>query len=121
MKKIVLLLALGLAGCSTLATLEGTTISPTQVIVAANSFDAAEATATNYLRLPTCPAAKLCKTQAGINAIVLAIRSGRKARSDLEAYVNANPGQPAPVTLYDALTAAVSTLQSALAQYNAQG
>lgn len=109
-----------LAGCATIATLEGTTVSPTQVVVAANAFDAVEATATNYLKLPLCPGAVVCRTVAGVKAIVPLIRSGRQARTAMEAYVTANPGQAVPVTLYDTTMTAVSALQSALAQYNAQ-
>lgn len=121
MRKIILvsLFALSLGACASVTTLLGTTVSPTQVIVAANSFDAIEATATNYLTLPICPAAKICRTQAGVNAIVPAIRAGRQARSQLEAYVTANPGQPVPVSLYNAVMTAVSSLQSLLSQYNA--
>ena len=116
-----LLLATATSGCATIQKLEslaGASVSPTQVIVAANSFDAIESTAANYLRLPLCPQAAACKSDAGVKAIVPAIRAARKARSQLEAYVNANPGQPAPVSLYTALTTAVSALQSAVAIYN---
>ena len=112
------LLALG--GCSTLTTLVGSTVSPQQVIIAANSFDAAEATATNYLKLPACPGAPICRSVAGVNAIVPAIRAAREARTALEGFVSSNPGQPAPVSLYDTLTTAITTLESVLAQYNAQ-
>ncbi len=115
---LVVLGVLGLAGCSTLSTLVGTTISPTQVIVAGNSFDAIEATATNYLRLPLCPGATLCRTAAATDAIVPAVRAARTARNQMEAFVNANPGQPAPVSLYNTTITAINALESTLAQYN---
>ena len=110
--------ALALSGCSTISTLTGTTISPTQVIVAGNSFDAVEETATNYLKLPLCPGATLCRTAAATKAIVPAVRAARAARNQMEAYVNANPGSPAPVSLYNAAITAISALESTLAQYN---
>lgn len=109
-------IALSLGGCATLNAIEGATVSPTQIIVAANSFDAIEATATNYLRLPPCPQATVCRTQAAVSAIVPAIRAGRKARNQLEAYVSTNA--PAPVAAFNVLTTAISTLQSLMAQYN---
>jgi hypothetical protein len=115
---LVIVGALGFSGCAYVSTLEGTTVSPTQVIVAGNSFDAIEATATNYIRLPLCPAATLCRTAAATKAIVPAVRAARTARSQMEAYVNANPGSPAPVSLYNTAITAINALESALAQYN---
>lgn len=115
-----------LGGCAAVSNLwnvaTGQTISPRAVVVAANAFDGLEATATNYLKLPTCSAQTtvLCKTQAGVNAIVPPVRAGRQARNQLEAYMLANPGQPAPVTPYQALETAVSSLTSLFTQYNAQ-
>lgn len=120
------LVCLALGGCSALTTLQeisGSSVSPTQVIVVANSFDAIEATATNYLKLPACPGTAsqpVCRNQAAVNIIVPAIRSGRTARSQLEAYVTANPGQAAPVSGYNTLTTAISAIQNALAQYTSK-
>lgn len=117
-----------LGGCAALQNLEnavstlgGQTVTPEAVIVAGNAFDGVEATATNYLKLPPCAAGgpTICRTQAGVNAIVPAIRAGRSARSQLEADIAANPGQPVSITPYNVLTASISSLNSALAQYNA--
>lgn len=122
LKLALFAVALALSGCASLTTalttLTGTTVSPTQVIVAGNSFDAIESTATNYLTLPLCPGATLCRTQAATNAIIPAVRAARTARTQLEVYVNANPGTPAPVSLYNTAITAISALESALAQYN---
>ena len=120
MKKLMLTIGLvfALSGCSVISTLEGTTISPTQVIVAGNSFDAIEATATNYLRLPLCPAAKLCRTAEATYAIIPSVRAARVARNQMEAFVTANPGTVVPVTLYNTAITAINALQSALTQYN---
>lgn len=103
------------------AFLTNQSVTPQSVIIAANTFDGIEVTAKNYLLLPWCTTggATICKTPAGVNAIVPAVRSGRSARNQLEASINANPGAPVSITPYNVLTAAISSLQSALAQYNA--
>jgi hypothetical protein len=107
-----------LSGCSAVTTLTSPALTPTQVIVAANAFDAIEATATNYLSLPTCPTATpVCKTAAGVNAIVPAIRTGRAARNTLEAAVNSGGATPLSVSTYTTLTTAITTLQAVMAQY----
>lgn len=122
MRKLILAAALALGGCSTAETFLGTDVTPTQVYVAANTFVAAEASATQYLRLPNCPVTTgICKTPAGVSAIVPAIRGARQAVAQMEAYVDANPGSVVPISLYSAATAAISGLQSALAAYNVKG
>jgi hypothetical protein len=107
----------GLGGCSTIATLTSPALTPTQVIVAANAFDALESTATTYLSLPTCPTATpVCKTAAGVAAIVPPVRAGRAARNTLEAAVNSGK-TPLSVSAYTTLTTAVTALQATMAQY----
>jgi hypothetical protein len=122
-KKCLLLAGLLLGGCSTLSNLEtiaSGSVSANQVYVAANAFDAIEATATNYLQLPPCPtAAPVCRTSSIVAVIVPQVRNGRVARNQLEAYVNANPGQAVPVSNYNVLITTVNTLQGALAAYSA--
>ena len=105
--------ALALAGCNTTVA----TISPQAVYVGANAFDAVEATATNYLLLPACPKAAVCRSTAAVAAIVPAIRLGRKARNAVEAYAAANPGASIPVSLSTALSAQVAALQAIFTQY----
>lgn len=123
MKKLFLLAALSLGGCSTIQNLEtiaSGSVSPQQVLVAANSFDAIEATATTYLNLPTCPIAQpICKTQSVVATLVPQIRNARSARNQLEAYMTANPGQAVPVSNYNVLVTGINTLQTALASYSA--
>jgi len=92
--------------------------TPQQVIVASNAFDAAEATATNYLRLPPCPTQKVCRDASVVAKLVPAVRTARGARDSLIGYVKSNPGQNAPVTLIDALTTSVTTLTSLETQYS---
>lgn len=113
-----------LSGCASLTntwdTLTGTTVSPTAVYVAANAFDAVEATATNYLRLPKCTAANgpVCRSPAATAQIIPAVRAGRVARTNLENFMAQNPGALGPVGLYNALTAATATLQAIVSQYH---
>jgi hypothetical protein len=129
MRKIALVLSLafGLASCAGLnnayTTLSGTTVSPTAVYIAANAFDAVEVTATNYLKLKQCSSTsgKICRSPAATKQIIPAVRSGRVARTNLENYMNQNPGALGPVGLYNALTAATNTLQAVVAQYNIGG
>ena len=113
---LVVLGALALAGCVTADTTV-TTITPQQVYVGANAFDAVEATATKYLQLPLCPGAAVCRTAKVTNLIVPPVRLGRQARNALEAYVKSHPGSPIPVSLATALSAQVSALQAIFTQY----
>lgn len=124
MKKLllVLTLSLGLVGCAQLTntwnTLTGATVSPTAVYVAANSFDAVEITATNYLKYcRTNYSNSLCSKQA-IAALIPAVRSGRVARTNLEQFLQAHPDAIGASGLYDALVAATATLQGVITQYN---
>ena len=129
MKKIIIALAVALAlgGCGTTGTslqnayttLTGTSVSPTAVYVAANSFDAVEATATNYLRLPKCTGSNgpVCRDPKATAKIIPAVRSGRVARTNLETFMKNNPGALGPTGLYNALTTATATLQQIIAQY----
>lgn len=115
-----LLLAIGLAaalgGCATIkadwAIVTGATVSPTQIIVAANAFDAGEASATQYLLY--------CKANVGQpvcalgtrKAVVTAVRSGRAARNQLEPYIVS--GQAGPAAIYNTLVAIVTQLQASI-------
>ena len=126
MRRIAVIVLAGsmLASCASLQNAynaaTGASVSPTTVIVAANTFDALEATATNYLKLPKCaPATRpICRDPAATKAIIPAVRSGRVARTNLEQFFKNNPGQLGPSGLYKALTASISTLQGVYAQYN---
>ena len=127
MKKLLLVstLALSLGACSTLSNIvgvvTGASVTANQAYIAANAYDALEQTATTYLTLPACVAGgtKVCRSAAAVNAIVPAIRSGRIARNNLEAAINANitAGTAVPATLDQLLTAATATLQGIIAEY----
>lgn len=126
MKRLFLVLAIvgSVSGCAKLTAdynaITGSSVSPTAVIVAANAFDAVEATATNYLRLKKCSATTgpVCRNVVATKAIIPAVRSGRTARNNLEAFMQANPGMLGPTGLYNALQTATSTLEQVFAQYN---
>lgn len=124
MKKLLLvpLLALSLGGCATqfgqkLETIYSTLtspISPRSIVVVANAFDAAEATAAQYLNYchgfkpsypPECALATRQKVVAGV-------KSARSFRDQMEPYITS--GTTAPAELYDALNAAITSLQSSI-------
>ena len=121
---LTILLTAGVAGCANLQNawnvITSTSVSPTVVVIAVNTFDALEATATNYLRLPRCKTGGpiACRDPNVTAKIVPAVRSGRAARNQLEAFIGSHPGQLGPKGLYDALIAATATLQTIFAQYN---
>jgi len=126
-KLLILPLLLVLGGCAALSkvenaftTLSGASVSPAAVVVAANSFDALEATATNYLRLPRCgkTATKVCRDKAATAVLIPAIQNGRKARNDLEDFLTDHPGQLGPQGLYDALQLSINTVTGIVATYH---
>jgi hypothetical protein len=118
----VIALALSLGACAQLTNaynvVTGATITPNQVYIAANAFDAVEASATTYLRLPACGSAP-CRNVGATNTIVAAVRAGRLARNALEAAVNTNPGAPVNANLMATLTSSTSTLKAILSEFGA--
>jgi len=126
MKKLLfVVLIIGLAGCTNLQnaynTLSGVSVSPVAVYVARNSFDALEATATNYILYckphPTTPGC----SKTAIAKLIPAIRSGRVARNNLIQFQRDNPGALGPAGLYNALITATNTIQAIATQYNIAG
>lgn len=116
MKRILLVLSLSLAlaGCATLQTtwnvLTGVSASPTQILVAANAYDAGEASATQYLLYCKAnPVVSYCARATRV-AVISAVRAGRVTRNQLEPYIVS--GTAGPVALYNALIATVTALQS---------
>lgn len=98
-------------------------VSPQAVIIAANSFDALEVTATNYLTLKRCSATTgpICRDPGATKAMIPAIRSGRIARNNLLAFLRDHPGELGPRGLYDALESAGRSIQAVMAQYRIGG
>lgn len=126
MKKILIAvsIALALGGCAKIQAswnaLTSSQVDATTVIVAANTFNALEATATNYLSLPRCTSTgqpSVCRSPAATAKIIPAVRAGRVARNNLEQFLADHPGQLGSQGLYDALVSANTTLQGIFAQY----
>ena len=125
MKRLLtaLFLATALVGCAKIESayqaVTTTSISPQQVYIAANAFDAIEASATQYLRLPVC--GKLpCRNPSATNSLVASIRAGRLARNKLEASVNAAPNAPVDANLFATLTSSTTTIKAILAEFGVQ-
>lgn len=129
MNKVLLILALvvTLGGCSqfdrVFSSAGDIQVSIVTVAVAGNTFDAVEATATNYLRLVKCNGSNgpICRSPTATKRIIPAIRAGRVARNNLEQFFIDHPGALGPKGDYDALLSAISTLQSIFNQYNIIG
>ncbi|HZP68387.1 MAG TPA: hypothetical protein VFB29_00470 [Pseudolabrys sp.] len=128
MRKLALAGAMALAlfgsGCANVQNawnvLTEAQVSPQVVLVAANTFDALEATATNYLRLPKCTGTNgpVCRSAEATAKLIPAIRAGRVARNNLEQFLTDHPGSLGPQGLYDSMQASITTLQTVLTQYN---
>jgi hypothetical protein len=131
MKKLVLALtlALSLGGCATfqkvenaVATVGGLKINNKTVYVAINTFNAAERSATNYLKLPLCNGTvTLCRANGAAEAIDQPFRAGIQARNDLRSYMRANKGTLADAGLYNTLVSATTSLQNIMNIYGAGG
>lgn len=107
-------LALALSGCAqiqTAETLSTVSLTPNQIYVAGNLFVGLEKTATNYLKLPACPATPVCRDPTVVKKVDAAIRAAAPAAAQLVAYAK-SPSGPVPVSAMDIVTAATSTLQS---------
>lgn len=120
-------LAVTVAGCAgtTLGNLYQSVttskVSPEAIVLAASTFDALEVTATNYLRARRCTGTNgpICRDPAVTPTVIQYVHSGREARNQLKAFLRAHPGELGDAGLYDALTAANSTLQNVLAVFKA--
>jgi hypothetical protein len=127
MKKIfaVVALALSLGSCASLQSginyVTGATISPRAVYLAENSYDAIEVTATGYLRICHARMTTPGCSSTAIAQLIPAVRSGRVARSNINAFMKAHPDALGVTGLYDALVTATNTLQSVATTYNIAG
>lgn len=116
MNKIIsTLLAVGLllGGCSTIQTLQqvaGTAVTPTQALVAANAFDAAESAATAYLIYCKSNLTTSACSAANRTSVISYTRAGRAARNQIETAISTSTTIPA--ALYNSLVAAVTNLKA---------
>ena len=108
-----LAVALTLAACNQSAI----TVTPQQAVEAVTAVNAIELTGRNYLTWPLCPGAVLCRTQVASANVATGVRTLYAAKNAVLAYLSANPGQPLPVTLTEALSASVVALQALYAKY----
>jgi hypothetical protein len=118
MKRLVITvcIVLSLGACANLKTAwqvaTSASVSPTQIIVAGNAFDAAEASATQYLLYCKANVASSACALSLRRKIVAAVRAGRTARNGLEPYVTS--GQAGPSALFNVLVTSINTLQTNL-------
>jgi hypothetical protein len=124
MKKllVVLTLALSLGACASLQTaykiVTGASVSPTQIVVAANAFDALEGTATQYLVYCKANLATAVCSADNRRSVIKYVRSGRTARNQLEPYITS--GSAGPSALYNTLIASINQLNLTPAAQGAQ-
>jgi hypothetical protein len=116
------LLALTLGGCTTLSTIEGTSVPAKAAYTAAAAANTAIQGATVYLRLPLCSTAqpKACRTQATSQQLYDDMTAVQTSRNGLIALLKQNNGGPIPVANYNNLQTAVQTLTVALQQAQAK-
>lgn len=96
----------------------GVKIKSTTAYVAINTFNVAEAAATNFLRLPPCPRqAPVCRPLGAAAALEGPFNAGIAARNELRAWMKANPGTLADAGLYDSLVQATTSLKKVMAAY----
>lgn len=117
MKKIIVAIAIAasLSSCAKLQTVYSAIITsnvpPKAIYVAINSFDAAKATATNYLRMcAPNPAPSICDDKLIRTKLVPAIQKGTVARDDLRALVKSHPGELGPVGTYQLLVTSTNVI-----------
>lgn len=112
----VALLSVSLGSCAIIKKAEGVNVSQQQVSVAVQSFNAVEASVTNYLKLPNCAAgqsiASGCKDPSSIQAIGNDLHAGRAARDKLWNASLANPSGVGLETLAATVVAAVAKLNA---------
>lgn len=108
-----------LGSCTALQSLSQTQVPVKEIIVAGNGVDAAETTATAYVRACTPnPAPKGCDDTLIKTKLVPAVMAVRTARNAAEQFVTDNPNATlGPATLVSAVTTAVSALQQIVTTY----
>ena len=136
MKKllVIVVITLSLAGCQgtrfgdfiatagNAITAAENAVTPQQIYIAANAFDAVKVSATNYLKLRRCPTnAPFCRDPSVTKKLIPLIRAGTIARNNAVSWARANPNGFADKTLYEKLTAITSTIEEMMRQYNIGG
>jgi len=86
------------------------TVSPTEIDVAGNSFDALEGLATQYLNYCRGNLGTTICSSDNRRTTIRAVRAGRSARNQLEPYVAS--GTAGPSVIYNTLVTAINTLKA---------
>lgn len=114
MKKFLIIpILLLFTACAQLQTLEmvaTASVTPTQALIAANSFDAAESGATAYLVYCKTNLSTSACNAANRRAVIKYTRAGRAARNQVETYIQTSASIPSAV--YNSLVVAVTNLKS---------
>lgn len=114
MKRILpLLLVLSLGACAQVNSLIGlatTAVTPTEAIIAANAFDAAESGATGFLTYCKANMTNVICSAGNRRSVIKFVRAGRQARNQVETYVQTSTSIPAAV--YNALITATSNIKA---------
>lgn len=100
--------------------ISGANVSPQAVVIAGNSVDALQDTATIYLRLPICKphGTPVCRVTAATQPIKRTVLAMRMARNDFENWYAAHPNSAPPASLYDKVTAAAAALNDVITTYS---
>lgn len=123
----LVLLSTTLGSCASLNTIKQTwdaaknvVVNKNGVVIAVQTFNAAERTATVYLNQKKCPRnvqRPTCRSPAITEAIATAITEGQRARDGLLDFAEGHPGAIGDQGLYDALRGSIGTLKSFFAAY----
>lgn len=114
--------ALALSGCTLVknlpGALTGNSVPSAQVKTAIDAYDIGEVTATKYIAYCTPNPEPAGCSDAAIQALIPAVRSGNIGKTNMLAYLAANPGVLGPSNYYNAIVSAENTINSVVAQYN---
>lgn len=122
MRKIIFALACvaTLGGCAEIQKLESVyqvassaQVTPKQIYIAAQTFDGLQATATNYLIYCKPRLTEAICSADNRRLVIRSVRAGRASRNQLETYITQNTS--APVSVYNALLAAIDSLNNSAA------
>lgn len=123
-------LAVSLGGCGTVGTLQkawdvatSTKVSPAAMVIARESFNVVEVTATRYLRQKKCSATSgpVCRNPEASRKIIPIVRDGIMARRYMVQFMKDHPGELGPGGVYDAVNLATDGLKKIFADYRIGG
>lgn len=112
----------GLPGAGTLIPIPGPIVSPISnaklsrkgVVVGAMSFDTAEQAATEYIGLPRCPKATVCRDPGVTKSLIKYVRQGASIRKQIVQFAIDHPGQLGDQGLQDSLNIVAANIMALL-------